>query len=56
MDDDTDNLMMSLFLDTLMTEAMKDPSSLVPYTEEMSQEMDELLKDVSPHKSLLRRN
>ncbi|WP_013325801.1 hypothetical protein [Gloeothece verrucosa] len=47
---------MSLFLDTLMTEAIKDPSSLVPYTEEMSQEMDELLEDVSPHKLRGRRN
>ncbi len=46
-DDDTENLMMSLFLDTLMKEAMKDPSSLIPYTEEMSQEMDELLADVT---------
>ena len=46
-DNETESLMMSLFLDTLMKEAMKDPSSLVPYTEEMSEEVDELLKDVT---------
>jgi antitoxin PrlF len=45
-DEETENLMMSLFLDTLMKEVMKEPSSLVPYTEEMSQEIDELLADV----------
>lgn len=45
-DEETENLMMSLFLDTLMKEVMKEPSSLVPYTEEMSREIDELLADV----------
>lgn len=45
-DEETENLMMSLFLDTLMKEVMKKPSSLVPYTEEMSREIDELLADV----------
>ncbi len=39
-------LMMSLFLDFLMKDAMKNPSKLVPYTKEMSNEMDELLADV----------
>lgn len=46
-DDETESLMMSLFLDTLMKEAMKNPSSLVPYTQEMSDEVNELLKDVT---------
>ncbi|GFE71735.1 hypothetical protein [Chroococcus sp. FPU101] len=45
-DEETENLMMSLFLDTLMKEVMKEPSSLVSYTEEMSREIDELLADV----------
>jgi antitoxin PrlF len=46
-DEEPESLMMSIFLDTLMKEAMIDPSSLVPYTQEMSDEMDELLKDVT---------
>ncbi|MBU7582789.1 MAG: hypothetical protein KAF91_07740 [Nostoc sp. TH1S01] len=44
--DETEGIMMSLFLDFLMKEAMKNPNTLVPYTEEMSNEMDDLLKDV----------
>ncbi|MCC5635961.1 hypothetical protein LC593_08840 [Nostoc sp. CHAB 5844] len=44
--DETEEIMMSLFLDFLMKEAMRNPTSLVPYTEEMSNEMDDLLKDV----------
>ncbi|BAY74744.1 hypothetical protein NIES25_11580 [Nostoc linckia NIES-25] len=39
-------LMMSLFLDFLMKDAMQNPSKLVPYTQEMSNEMDDLLTDV----------
>ncbi|MBR8831015.1 MAG: hypothetical protein N5P05_001958 [Chroococcopsis gigantea SAG 12.99] len=46
-DSDTENLMMSLFLDTLMKEAFQDPSSLILYTEEMSLEIDELLAGVT---------
>lgn len=46
-EEDSESLMVSLFLDTLMKEAMKEPSSLVPYTEEMSEEMDELLSEVT---------
>lgn len=47
-DDDIDeSLTMSLFLDTLMKEAIEKPSSLVPYTREMSREISELLSDVT---------
>ena len=46
-DDDSESLTMSLFLDTLMKEVIKEPSSLVPYTEEMSEEISELLSDVT---------
>jgi antitoxin PrlF len=46
-DNDNETLMMSLFLDTLLKEVIKDPSSLVPYTEEMSKEMDNLLEGVT---------
>ncbi|MEH1795385.1 hypothetical protein [Nostoc sp.] len=38
--------MMSLFLDFLMKDAMQNPSKLVPYTQEMSDEIDDLLADV----------
>jgi antitoxin PrlF len=38
--------MISLFLDFLMKDAMQNPSKLVPYTQEMSDEMDDLLADV----------
>ncbi len=38
--------MMSLFLDFLMKDAVNNPSKLVPYTKEMSDEMDDLLADV----------
>lgn len=44
--DETESIMMSLFLDFLMKDAIKNPDSLVPYTKEMSDEMDELLADV----------
>ncbi|KYC36269.1 hypothetical protein WA1_41830 [Scytonema hofmannii PCC 7110] len=44
--EESDALMMSLFLDFLMKDAMKNPSKLVPYTKEMSDEIDELLADV----------
>lgn len=39
-------IMMSLFLDFLMKDAMQNPSKLVPYTQEMSDEIDDLLADV----------
>ncbi len=46
-EDDSESLTMSLFLDTLMKEVIKEPSSVVPYTEEMSEEISELLSDVT---------
>ncbi len=45
--DETESLMMSLFLDFLMKDAIKNPDQLVAYTQEMSDEMDELLADVN---------
>jgi antitoxin PrlF len=46
-EDDRESLIMSLFLDTLLKNAIANPNSLIPYTEEMSNEIDELLADVS---------
>jgi antitoxin PrlF len=49
LDDDQDNdesLMMKLFLDTLMKFAITKPDSLTPYTQQMADEMDELLAGV----------
>ncbi len=45
-EDEDESLMMSLFLDFLMKDAMKNPDKLVPYTQEVSAEVDELLADV----------
>lgn len=45
-DDDNESLMTSLFLDFLMKDAMQNPSKMVPYTQEMSDEIDDLLADV----------
>lgn len=45
-DDEHESLMMSLFLDFLIKDAMKNPEQLIPYTKEMSQEIDDLLSDV----------
>ena len=42
-----ESLMMSLFLDFLMKDVIKNPEKLVPYTEQMSDEVDDLLADVS---------
>lgn len=44
--EDEDSLMMSLFLDFLMKDTIKNPDQLIPYTEEMSKEIDDLLADV----------
>ena len=41
-----DDVMMSLFLDFLMKSAIEEPSSLIPYTNQMSQEANELLAGV----------
>ena len=46
-DDEEDSLMMGLFLDFLMKQAIANPETLVPYTAEMSTELDELLANVS---------
>ncbi len=53
-DDDPDNepdedesVMLKLFLDTLMKFAQDDPDSLTPYTQQMADEMDELLAGVT---------
>jgi antitoxin PrlF len=45
-DDDEESLMMSLFLDFLMKDAVENPSKMLPYTQEMSDEIDSLLADV----------
>ncbi len=45
-EEEGDDVMMSLFLDFLMKSAINDPSSLVAYTEEMSQEANGLLAEV----------
>jgi antitoxin PrlF len=42
----SENKMLRMFLDFLVKDAFKNPSSLTPYTEEMAKEMDELLKGV----------
>ena len=44
--DEDEDIMMRLFLDFLMNDAMQNPSELIPYTQEMSDEMDDLLADV----------
>jgi antitoxin PrlF len=41
-----ESLVMGLFLDFLMNEAIAEPEKLVAYTEEMSTEIDELLVGV----------
>lgn len=45
--DDSESLIISIFLDILIQEVMKEPSLLVPYTEEMNQEISFLLSDVT---------
>jgi antitoxin PrlF len=42
----SENKMLRMFLDFLVEDAFKNPSSLTPYTEEMAKEIDELLKGV----------
>jgi len=42
----SENKMLRMFLDFLVEDAFKNPSSLTPYTEEMAKDMDELLKGV----------
>jgi antitoxin PrlF len=42
-----ENLMLKLFLDTLMRFALETPNLLMPYTQQMADEMDELLAGVT---------
>jgi antitoxin PrlF len=42
-----ESLMLKLFLDTLMNFAINKPDSLTPYTQQMADEMDELLAGVT---------
>jgi antitoxin PrlF len=46
-DEDDESLMMKLFLDTLIKFAMDKPESLTPYTQNMTDDMDELLAGVT---------
>ena len=45
-ENEEDGLMMSLFLDFLMQTSIENPDSLVPYTEEMSKEANQLIEGV----------
>ena len=44
--DDNESMMMKLFLDSLLKFAVAKPDSLTLYTQEMADEMDELLAGV----------
>jgi antitoxin PrlF len=44
--------MLKLFLDTLMRFALENPNSLTPYTQQMADEMDELLAGVTVDEEL----
>lgn len=46
-EDEDESLMLKLFLDTLMKFAIDKPDSLTPYTQQMADEMDELLAGVT---------
>ena len=46
-EDEDQNLMLKLFLDTLIKFAIATPDSLTPYTQQMATEMDELLAEVN---------
>ncbi len=45
-EEEEESLLMGLFLDFLMKAAITEPETLVSYSEEMSQELDDLLVDV----------
>lgn len=49
-EEEEEGLMMSFFLDFLSKDAVKNPEQLIPYTQEMSNEMDDLLRDVDIEK------
>ncbi|WP_413174670.1 hypothetical protein [Anabaena azotica] len=44
--DEDESVILSLFLDFLMQDAIKNPDKLVMYTQEMSEEIDDLVADV----------
>jgi antitoxin PrlF len=44
--DEDESVMMKLFLDSLLKFAISKPDSLTPYTQQMANEMDELLAGV----------
>jgi antitoxin PrlF len=46
-EDEDEGVMLKLFLDTLMKFAQDQPDSLTPYTQQMADEMDELLAGVT---------
>lgn len=46
-ENEDESLMLKLFLDTLMKFAINKPDSLTPYTQQMADEMDELLAGVT---------
>ena len=46
-EDEDESLVLKLFLDTLMKFAIAKPDSLTPYTQQMADEMDELLAGVT---------
>jgi antitoxin PrlF len=46
-EDEDEGLMLKLFLDTLIKFAQDQPDLLTPYTQEMADEMDELLAGVT---------
>jgi antitoxin PrlF len=45
-DNENDSLMMSLFLEFIMNDAIQNPSKMVHYTQEISDKIDDLLADV----------
>ncbi|WP_040896873.1 hypothetical protein [Xenococcus sp. PCC 7305] len=45
--DESESFTLSLFLNILIKKVIKEPTSLVPYTEEMSSEISDLLSDVT---------
>ena len=45
-EENDESVMMSLFLNFLMKDAVTSPEKLIPYTEQMSDEIDQLLVDV----------
>lgn len=45
-EENENDLMMSRFFDFLTDQSLTNPETLIPYTEEMSTELDELLADV----------